>query len=715
MRRGKKRGSGIHLYTQPENKLKAPADGTWLSFLIRAAVLALLAAAWWNSFLCVFPMHIERKLFYLFLLLFAVLATAWASASFRARLLCLGVCAVFILLFSWVGHSLVADAFHYLANAYLRVHNNQVKGFILMKESPISAWLLALWTAGLTIPLLLFWAYVLVRNRGKVQAVLLSLLPTLLAAWEGYFPTAGACWLLIFCAGTYLAVSGSVSGRAAVLSCAGAVACLMVLYLFSSVCAKPLEASKAAENGVYSKARKAVSQNVVQKLASMAEAAEGKKADQQRGRQKEKQKEEAEEQGKRQKAESDKREKQKEETKKQSASQKRQDAGKKDAPQPGGQGGSAQADASAAPGLNTVLGGGTEDLKAIAGFAPDTGVKLTVRLSKRPKSTYYYPEEYGGKYDGGSWGPEPLGNKVYPVYSQYPESLTHLIKLCRSQKVRTVEEAARFIQREFEENTVYAYNPGPTPKDQDFAEYFLFQNKKGFCVHFATTATLMYRILGFTARYAQGFAIPPSAFHEQPDGTYVAKVTGEMGHAWCETYQDGWTVREHTLPYHGEKEKAFSPASYNGREQLAAVPLMEKMLFGILAAVLLLIVAWCLFLLQAAARRRNRHKRCREYKKGRGILESYRYLCDIGSFLGVTIAEPSDSQTFEGLKVGITELSETEWDQIQKLVWESMYAEKVPSGEAHEKLYKMVERAAGTVGAKQSGFRKLKFKYIDCL
>lgn len=79
--------------------------------------------------------------------------------------------------------------------------------------------------------------------------------------------------------------------------------------------------------------------------------------------------------------------------------------------------------------------------------------------------------------------------------------------------------------------------------------------------HFATTATLMYRIFGFQARYAQGFAVPASAFHEQPDGTYEAKVTGSMGHAWCETYQNGWTIREHTLPYHGEEAAEFSPAA----------------------------------------------------------------------------------------------------------------------------------------------------------
>lgn len=45
-----------------------------------------------------------------------------------------------------------------------------------------------------------------------------------------------------------------------------------------------------------------------------------------------------------------------------------------------------------------------------------------------------------------------------------------------------------------------------------------------------------------------GYAVPPSGFEIQEDGTYKAKVTDEMAHAWTEIFLDdyGWTPVEVT-------------------------------------------------------------------------------------------------------------------------------------------------------------------------
>ena len=64
-------------------------------------------------------------------------------------------------------------------------------------------------------------------------------------------------------------------------------------------------------------------------------------------------------------------------------------------------------------------------------------------------------------------------------------------------------------------NIVYDTNPGKTPAKWDFAEYFLFENKKGFCVHFATTAALLYRMCGYQSIYVEGLVVPASAFKEK--------------------------------------------------------------------------------------------------------------------------------------------------------------------------------------------------------
>jgi hypothetical protein len=127
--------------------------------------------------------------------------------------------------------------------------------------------------------------------------------------------------------------------------------------------------------------------------------------------------------------------------------------------------------------------------------------------------------------------------------------LKQLRKLCNElQEADSFEEAERFVEETLKRQAVYDVNPGSTPSGEDFAEYFLFENHKGFCVHFATAATLMYRMLGIPARFAEGYAIPASAFSQQENGQYVAEVEGSMGHAWCEVWQEdtGWKVEDHT-------------------------------------------------------------------------------------------------------------------------------------------------------------------------
>ncbi len=75
----------------------------------------------------------------------------------------------------------------------------------------------------------------------------------------------------------------------------------------------------------------------------------------------------------------------------------------------------------------------------------------------------------------------------------------------------------------------------------------------------------MYRLCGFPSRYVQGYAVPAAAFHRQEDGSYLAEVTGEMGHAWCEVYSGSqWILKEHTLPYRGVRPEPGRPAAASG-------------------------------------------------------------------------------------------------------------------------------------------------------
>lgn len=164
----------------------------------------------------------------------------------------------------------------------------------------------------------------------------------------------------------------------------------------------------------------------------------------------------------------------------------------------------------------------------------------TVVLEKQPQSVVYYTKSVGYVYTGEGW--EEQGSEG--VYDQ----LTQLSEFCAGTVSDTNWIAAK-IDRLYASDFRYTTNPGRMPEDMDFAEGFLFVRKRGFCVHFATGATLIYQLCGVDARYVEGYKIPVGAFVRQADGSYKATVTDYMAHAWCETYEETgeWRVREHTI------------------------------------------------------------------------------------------------------------------------------------------------------------------------
>jgi hypothetical protein len=115
-----------------------------------------------------------------------------------------------------------------------------------------------------------------------------------------------------------------------------------------------------------------------------------------------------------------------------------------------------------------------------------------------------------------------------------------------------IEETGKRIDDYFADGFEYTLNPGKYNYDidGDFIEHFK-QTKKGYCVHFATVATMMYRTAKIPARYVEGFRIPKEAFAKDSNGFYQVKVTDAMAHAWTEVFDEryGWVPKEHTLGY----------------------------------------------------------------------------------------------------------------------------------------------------------------------
>ena len=144
------------------------------------------------------------------------------------------------------------------------------------------------------------------------------------------------------------------------------------------------------------------------------------------------------------------------------------------------------------------------------------------------------------------------------------------------------------IRKYFSDNFSYTLEPGVTPKGEDFIEYFLTVQKKGYCSYFATAGTELLRMFGFPARYTEGYMILPSQLGadsgDDPDKTYEINVKDKCAHAWAEVYIDevGWIPAEFTPGYNNnntnlsDEEKNIQTATSSSTQTKTATNAPDK-------------------------------------------------------------------------------------------------------------------------------------------
>lgn len=113
------------------------------------------------------------------------------------------------------------------------------------------------------------------------------------------------------------------------------------------------------------------------------------------------------------------------------------------------------------------------------------------------------------------------------------------------------------IKNYFSDNKfTYDTNPGKTPEGEDFLDYFLTNQKKGYCTYYATAGTHLLRKFGYPARYIEGYMILPSQLQTatKDDDRYELVVKDKCAHAWTEVFIEGagWMPAEFTPGYDGD-------------------------------------------------------------------------------------------------------------------------------------------------------------------
>ena len=108
---------------------------------------------------------------------------------------------------------------------------------------------------------------------------------------------------------------------------------------------------------------------------------------------------------------------------------------------------------------------------------------------------------------------------------------------------QSVDKKVQIIGDYVERSAVYNKNTGKMPEGRtDFARWFLEEGETGYCVHFATAATILLRAAGIPARYVTGYLAEV--------GSKKTNVLANQSHAWVEYLdsQRGWTVLDPTPP-----------------------------------------------------------------------------------------------------------------------------------------------------------------------
>lgn len=210
----------------------------------------------------------------------------------------------------------------------------------------------------------------------------------------------------------------------------------------------------------------------------------------------------------------------------------------------------------------------------------------------------YHPmtsrSEFDNEYTDPLLEDETYYEYVYSHCTNTPENLNETLTETlntiglKKQNEYTNEErldCARAIYSYYFENFAYTMSPGSTPRNRDFVDYFLNDQQRGFCAHFASAEVLLLRELGIPARYCEGYSVPLSLVDSNgsiTDDKYEDFYTGSSitdtnavitvdvndsyAHAWVEIYLDGYgfVPFEATIPSFEEDEFNMSLFNFAG-------------------------------------------------------------------------------------------------------------------------------------------------------
>lgn len=160
-------------------------------------------------------------------------------------------------------------------------------------------------------------------------------------------------------------------------------------------------------------------------------------------------------------------------------------------------------------------------------------------------------------------------NRIQERYTQLPDTLPERVRelaLTITKDADTTYDKLKAIE-EYLNTYTYSLTPGKFPKGSDFVDYFLFDNKQGYCTSFATSMAVLARCIDVPTRYVEGFVVD---YKDKIHLDYV--VRNSKAHSWTEAYIEGfgWIPFEATPPYFDNRYVAWRGYDSTEKEGVTA-------------------------------------------------------------------------------------------------------------------------------------------------
>ncbi len=270
--------------------------------------------------------------------------------------------------------------------------------------------------------------------------------------------------------------------------------------------------------------------------------------------------------------------------------------------------------------------------------------------------------------------PEQIRDRYLQLPPEVPERVHTLAEQITADESNPYDKA-KAIESYLRTNYLYDLKISAPPQDQDVADYFLFDLKRGYCDYYATAMVVLARSSGIPARFVSGYA--PGEY-DAPNAQYVVRELN--AHSWVEIYfpEIGWVefeptaaqpeiVRDETdenpiVSDENKPEKPISDFLFRLINLDVFVWFMPFLILGLLAFVYFGIIERILFLqLEPAVAMDLLYKRF--YRSGRSLAGKYTQAETANEFTSKLIRKVDDVLSrFKRLKI-----SERTRDNIQKL------------------------------------------------